>query len=281
MFEVHYTLLGVPFQKVQRTTIVEAFQSMLEENRFHMVATPNPEFMLVTLDNPYYRTVLASADLNIVDGFGLLWASTFWEETRSMHSRGAVILKALVLYLYQIFAKKRLQKYLPETVLGSDTFFALHPYFAEQGTRVFYFGGENGAAEETKQVMEKKYPSLRIVGTSEGYPYRSKEENDEILAKIIKARPEVLFVALQFPKQEMWMYEHREILEKAGVKIAMGIGGTYNFAIGRIKRAPILFQRMRLEWLWRLINEPSRYKRIFRAVVYFPYRVVQERLKTL
>lgn len=279
MLPIRYTLWDVPFHTPLRADVDTVFQQMLDEDQMHMIFTPNPEIMLVSEENPEYKKVLKTADWNLPDGNGLLWASVFLEKTKKIKNMYLIILIFLQTYSYLLFNKKALQGVIPETVTGSGTFFQVHALFAKLKTPVFYFGGENGVEKKILTIMTERYPGLRAVGSCGGYPFRSPEENEMILTSIEKAAPQVLFVALTFPKQETWIMQNRERLERAGVRIAMGIGGTYDFAVGRIKRAPQWMQSMHIEWLWRMIQEPARMGRILRAVFYFPWVVLRKRLQ--
>lgn len=278
MLPVRYTFWDVPFHTPRRSEVLQVFTHMLEEKKYHMVFTPNPEIMLVAEENSEYKKILQQAYWNMPDGYGLLWATTFLEESKNMGNKWNIIGCFLKTYGYLLWNRKALTYIIPETVTGSGTFSEVHTLFAERGTRVFYFGGSDDVVESIREVMTAKYPGVRAVGSCGGFPFHSTEENDEILKKIEKAAPEVLFVALNFPKQERWIFENKERLEAAGVKVAMGIGGALDFAVGKIKRAPEWMQKVHIEWLWRLLLQPVRAKRIMRAVLYFPWKVLEKRL---
>ena len=99
--------------------------------------------------------------------------------------------------------------------------------------------------------------------------------NKQLIRRINNAQPEILFVALGAPKQEIWIYEN--LKKMPSVKLAMGVGGSFDFISGRIKRAPLIFQRLGLEWLWRLILEPRRIKRIYNATAKFGWVVLKNK----
>lgn len=279
MLPIRYILWGVPFHTPRRSEVYDVFSKMLEEEGVHMVFTPNPEIMLTAEETPAYKKILSEAYWNLPDGHGLLWASTFVEESKNAKYTIQIYWIFLKTYSFLLLHKKYLTRIIPETVTGSDTFFEIHHLFKEKKTRVFYFGGEGGVEKQISEVMVKRYPGLLAVGSCGGYPFRSEEENDSILKQIEASRAEVVFVALNFPKQEMWIYQNQDRLSKAGVRIAMGIGGTFDFAVGKIKRAPRWMQHMHIEWLWRLIKQPQRANRIILAVFYFPWKVLQQRLR--
>lgn len=245
-----------------------------------LLMTPNPEIFLRSLDEPEYAQVLTQADILLPDGTGLYWATTFLSKAKEKGTLG-VFWSFLGTYGALIWAPASLRRILPMLQKGSDTFFALHDFWQRRGhsPRIFYFGGEGEVPERIASVMQKKYPSVTIVGATGGYPYRSPEEFDALLRTIAAAQPEVVFVAMPNPKQERWMVDAKERLEQAGVRLVCGFGGTFDFAVGKRHRAPLWMQNMGLEWVYRLLQEPQRWRRILRAVVIFPLRTLQRRLR--
>ena len=118
-------------------------------------------------------------------------------------------------------------------------------------------GGEGDVPEKAKEHLEKIYPNAKIVGYHEGF---FKEDSEEkVIEEINSLKPNVLFVAMGAPIQEKWIYENRDKLK---VDIAAGQGGTFDYEAGTIKRAPVWMQKCGIEWLWRLIKEPKRIKRM-------------------
>ena len=134
--------------------------------------------------------------------------------------------------------------------------------------KVFLFGSTLDVVEKISKT--KKY---NIVGVSSGYNI----EDREVVEKVNKSRASILLVGLGSPKQEIWINENLSKLEH--VKIAIGVGGAFDFLSGKVKRAPMWLRRIGLEWLWRLILEPKRIKRIFRAVIIFPLLIIKDKLK--
>lgn len=123
---------------------------------------------------------------------------------------------------------------------------------------IYLFGGKPDVAKEACENIEIEYPNIKIAGFSDGY-YKDKDEELKIIDKINEVKPDILFVALGAPKQEKWIYEYRKILN---TKVAMGVGGSVDVWAGKVKRAPEVFSKLGLEWLYRLIKEPSRIGRM-------------------
>ena len=127
------------------------------------------------------------------------------------------------------------------------------------GSKVFLLGGQNGVGKISQENLLAKFPRLKIVG----------QEEEPDLAKIKKAGTEILLVCFGSPKQEFWIDENASKIPS--LILAGGFGGTFDFWSGRVKRAPILMQKIGMEWFWRLVREPARFKRIFSAVIIFPF----------
>ena len=124
-------------------------------------------------------------------------------------------------------------------------------------------GGAGDVPEKAKEHLESLYPKAKIVGYHEGFFEKDSEE--KVIAEINSLKPNVLFVAMGAPRQEKWIYENKDKLK---VDIAAGQGGTFDYEAGTIKRAPVWMQKCGIEWLWRLIKEPKRIKRMSVLPIY-------------
>ncbi len=133
---------------------------------------------------------------------------------------------------------------------------------AERGLTVCFLGGKPGVAEAAKARMEAKYSGLRVVGCRDGYFEKRGEGSDLVIEFLASVRPAVLYVCLGAPAQEVWIYENRDALAAAGVRAALALGGSLDIYAGSAKRAPKLFISLGLEWLYRLLREPSRIARM-------------------
>jgi N-acetylglucosaminyldiphosphoundecaprenol N-acetyl-beta-D-mannosaminyltransferase len=191
------------------------------------VVTPNAHHVSLLRDSEAFRRVYDGAWLSLADGMPLVWASRI------------------------------LGSPVPEKVSGSDLFPALCKAIAGTQLRVFLLGGLPGSAEGAARVLESRYPGLRITG-SHCPPYGFEHdpvEGPRAIAAVREAAPHLLFVALGAPKQELWMHDNRERL---GVPVSIGVGGSFEFVAGMVRRAPKWMRRSGLEWLFRLGMEPRR-----------------------
>jgi N-acetylglucosaminyldiphosphoundecaprenol N-acetyl-beta-D-mannosaminyltransferase len=264
-------ILKVRFNKITLKQATEKAISWTKSRKQRYITTPNPEILLEAHKNNKFRKILNKSALNIPDGIGILWAAKYAKITKNSNSKIIKFLKWIASLLAIPFYPKYLKTVLIERVTGIDLVQKICDSSANTDIKIFLLGAEEGIAKKTKKILTKKHPNLQIVGTYAGNP--SLEDEKYIIEKINKANPEILFVAYGAPKQEMWI--SRNLKKLKSVKIAIGVGGTFNFISGKRKRAPRLMQNLGLEWLYRLIQQPSRVKRIFNAAIKFPIIILK------
>ncbi len=239
---VSVDILGVRVDNVTTAEALELMARFVAEGWPHQVVTVNPEFVMEAQRNPEFRVVLHEAHLALPDGAGLLWAS------------------------------RLLGRPLRERVTGSDTLPLLARMAAQRGYRLYFLGAAPGVAEKAADVLRAAHPGLQIVGTYAGSPAR--DEEDAIVARVVAARPDFLFVAYGAPRQDLWIHRN---LARLGVPVCMGVGGTFDFIAGVAVRAPLWMRRVGLEWLHRLWREPWRWRRML-ALPRFALAVVGQAL---
>ena len=132
-----------------------------------------------------------------------------------------------------------------------------------EGWTFYFLGGEKGIAQKAKENVLKDFPNCKIVGCHEGF--FEEDSEDDVINEINNLSPNVLFVAMGAPIQEKWIYKNKNRLN---VDIATGQGGTFDYEAGKIKRAPKIFQKLGIEWFWRLCKEPKRIVRMLVLPVY-------------
>lgn len=238
LMEQRVSILGVPVDAVTRSRSVARIGEMLASDGQYQVATPNPEMLVEASKNPALLQVLQRTALNLPDGTGLLWAA------------------------------RRAGTTLPERVTGVDVMTEL---CRTNVGPVFLLGAFPGIAEYAAAALLANTPQLKIVGMFAGSP--KPEHEDEIIGMINTSGARLLFVAYGAPKQELWI--DRNLSKLPGVRVAMGVGGAFDFLAGRRKRAPAWMQRGGVEWVWRLLQEPHRIGRILTATLVFPWLVLR------
>ncbi len=221
-------ILGVP---VVPYTMDEALTKLTQDtlkNKRNFVVTANAEIIMMAQDDKEYKTLLSeTADLILPDGAGTVWAGNYLGYT------------------------------IPERVAGYDLYLRLLEEAAKYNIPVYFFGGKPGIAEEAAEEGKHRWPGLNVAGCRNGY--FSAEEEPGIIEDINRSGAAMLFAALGAPKQEKWLAKYREQL---GPCLLMGIGGSFDVLAGKVQRAPKWMQDAKLEWLFRLMKQPSRFGRM-------------------
>ena len=220
-------IMGVPVDMVNYEAAMDRFRDFVEKDGVSLIVTPNSEIVVNAGKNEALMDAIKQAEMVIPDGVGLVYAS------------------------------KILGHPLQERVTGIDFLGRALGYLAETGKTAYLFGSKPGIADKAAARMEEAYPGLKIAGTHHGY--FTEEEEEEILREINEAAPDLLCVALGSPKQELFVLKYKDRLK---AKAAIGVGGSLDVWSGDLKRAPEFYRKHGLEWLYRFIQEPSRYKRM-------------------
>lgn len=234
-------ILGVPVDCVTMAQAVQWVETTLTSDQPRSVIAVNPEKVMKASQDPELLKRLQKAGLLIPDGIGVVFA-------------------VRLLGLGQI-----------ERVPGSELMPKLCEQAAKKGYKVFLFGGNQKVISRAAQVLPQRYSGLNIVGTQHGYV--KEEEMPSVITAINDTQADLLFVALGSPKQELWITRYLPALK---VKVCQGVGGTFDVIAGRVKRAPLVFRVLHLEWFYRLLSQPSRILRQT-ALPIFAFRVLRKR----
>ena len=218
-------ILGVQIDPVTLDQALERGQAFLGDPGFHYVVTPNPEFILTARKDPEFRRVLNEAGMSLPDGIGV------------------------------VYAAKILGTPLNGRVPGIEFAQGLMGRMAGTGKKLFLLGAKPGVAEKAADNLRKEYPGLEICGVHDGYF----QEDGPVMETIRASGADVVFVCLGAPKQELWMSAHGP---ETGARLMVGLGGCLDVFAGNVQRAPEVWQRAGLEWLYRLFKEPSRIGRM-------------------
>ena len=234
-------VLGVGFDNVTKAEAVDRALELIDAREGRYVVTPNPEIVMLAKENPALKEALAGADIVLPDGAGIV--------------KGAAILG----------------RPMKEKVPGIDFACGVMARLAERGGSVYLFGAKPGVAEAAAETLRTKFPGLVISGTSDGYF----SDDGPIIEKIKDAAPDFLLVCLGAPKQELWM---AKMSGKLLVGLMVGLGGSLDVFAGTVKRAPEAWQKLDLEWLYRLLKEPRRIGRMMKLPL-FVIEAAGERLR--
>src|SRR5690606_6071436 len=156
-----------------------------------------------------------------------------------------------------VWAANHVGQPVAERVAGYDLLHRLAERGGREGWKVFLLGSTSEIVQDAARRLEQLYPGLVVVGARDGF-FKA-EQDEEVIAEVVAARPDLLFVANSGARQDPWIGQYKLQLQ---VPLMMGVGGSFDIIAGKLKRAPIFVQKLRLEWLYRLIQEPSRYKRM-------------------
>lgn len=279
----HFNLLDVRIDNLSKKETLEKVKYFLSEKNFCRVATVNPEFILLAQKDGEFKKIINRCDLNIADGFGIKLA--FWKSGKNLKSR----------------------------ITGVDLMLEILKIASQNKDSIFLAANKNGLSnwKETRDAILKIYPDLEISGADldlqsvisakaaylSGLPdgkasRKGIQRNKQNLIKNIGSRfhgndigenknninniynYDILFCNFGAPFQEKFI----NLLKNGNMELAMGVGGSFDFITGKIKRAPLWVRNIGMEWLWRLILQPKRFKRIFNSVVVFMWKVIFKKI---
>lgn len=224
-------ILGVGFDNITMEQALARGQELLEQAGAHYVVTPNPEIVELCRENEAARTAVNAADLVLPDGIGVIY--------------GAKLLKT------------PLRERVPGVEFGEQ----MIAYCAKAGKKVYLLGAKPGVAETAGQKLGEKYPGLCVVGTHDGYF----SDDAAVAAEMRASGAELALVCLGAPKQELWMQRWGE---ETGVRLLLGLGGSLDVFAGVAQRAPAFYCDHGLEWLYRLMKNPSRFGRMMKLPLF-------------
>lgn len=231
-------VLGIAFDNLTREQAAQRGAQLLQEPKFHYVATPNPEFILAAQRDRAFQDIINRADLVLPDGIGV------------------------------VYCAKILGTPLRERVTGIEFAQDMLQALDAMGGRLFLLGAKPDIARRAGENIQKQYPNIIICGTQDGY-FTNEEE---VLLRVAAAQPTLLFVCLGAPKQEQWMARWGK---HTGARMAIGLGGCLDVFSGETQRAPEQWQKLGLEWAYRLLKEPKRAARMARLPLVLMQAAVQ------
>ena len=238
-------ILGVRVDDATYDELMDKVDAFVSSGKPHHVVTVNVEMLIAAHDDPELATVLEGGDLNVADSVGVMLAA------------------------------RLLGQPLRERVTGSDGIHRLAVHSALKGYRPYLLGAAPGVAELAAQSLRAANPGLKVAGAYAGSPRVSEEE--DIIHRVRAANPDLLLVAYGVPAEEKWIARNRLRL---GVPVMMGVGGAFDFAAGVTKRAPGWMRRLGLEWLYRLVGEPWRWRRQL-ALPRFSMLVMKQKVEAI
>ena len=231
MIQNRICVRGVFFDNVTLDEAAQLLRAAARENRSGVsVFTPNSEIVQLCIEDASLRDRINDGGLIVPDGIGVIKAARI------------------------------LGTPLKGKVAGVDLGRRVMAFAAEEGFPVALVGGKPGVAEDAAAAMQAEYPNLNVCLTADGYFKKEGEENEAVLSRIRESGARIVFICFGAPAQEKWIAANRDKLP--GVNLLLGLGGSLDVYSGRVKRAPAVFVRLGLEWLYRLLKEPKRIGRM-------------------
>nr|WP_091173974.1 WecB/TagA/CpsF family glycosyltransferase [Paenibacillus sp. 1_12] len=220
---------------------VEQVTRMIESRKPHQIITANPIMVMSAVESVSYLKLLQAADLVVPDGAGIVWAANYVGNP------------------------------VAERVTGFDLLHRLMQLGEPKGWKVYLLGASPEMIAAAADSLKRQYPALQLVGYRDGY-FRD-DEDAAVIANIREHDPDILLIGRSADKQEPWIAKYKQQLQ---VPVIMGVGGSFDVLSGKLKRAPGIFQKLRLEWFYRLLQEPWRYKRML-VLPKFAMKVIREK----
>jgi N-acetylglucosaminyldiphosphoundecaprenol N-acetyl-beta-D-mannosaminyltransferase len=238
-------ILGIHVDDVTYERSMQAIERYVQSGQPHQIVTVNTEYLVAAWRDPEFAQVLRCSSLNLPDSVGVLWAARW------------------------------LGHPLPERVTGSDGLYHIARLCARQGYRLYLLGAAPGVADRAAERLVESNPGLTVCGTYSGSP--APEQEDAISRRIREARADVLLVAFGGARQEKWISRN---LKQTCAAVGVGVGGAFDFCAGVQQRAPLWMQRAGLEWFYRLLRQPWRWKRML-ALPYLVWLVFRQKMGSL
>lgn len=242
MSDERIQILGVSFINTTLDGMVAKLHNHIIEGKKAFVVTANPEIVLHAKNDADYMKMINKANYVTADGIGVVKAAGL------------------------------LGKPLPERVTGFDMFMKLLNLANEEGLSIYLLGAQPEVLQKASEKINSQFSNVKIVGSHHGF---FDWKDPKIPNEIKTSKPDLVFVALGLPRQEKWIAEHIDQFEKG---VFMGIGGSFDVLSGMVKRAPEIWQKLNIEWLYRLVKQPSRWRRML-ALPIFAAKVIQQKVK--
>lgn len=267
-------IAGVLVDKITKEQVINELDKIVRTDRSVYLVTAYSEMIIFAQRDETYKRILNNAFLTLPDGFGILWAAKF-------HSLQPIAyylqpLSAFFQLIYSLiralFDKSYFRTVLPEVITGSRLIWDIAKLASEKNYSLALVGGTDSVAAQSANELKKVFPNLHINLTLSG----DLAFNEKTVKEIAVSNSDILLIAYSPPRQEIWLSEN---LQALNVKVAIGLGGTFDYISGHKKSAPITVHKLGLEWLWRLITQPYRIKRIWNAVPVFVWKIYKYKVK--
>ncbi len=282
-------ILGVKVNiGVTMDEVVSVIEEAIRNGGSQIVCTTNPEFILEAQEDEEFRNIINNSLVSTPDGNGVIFAVSYIDTIKNLHRNFLFPLNAFIRGFFVPF--KRVDK----SITGVDLMMKLCEVSEQKQYTIFLLGGrpqdrlgrmksvDYDLATKTAERLLKKYPKLKIIGSTSAF--NSYDEDDLTTLSFIQEKMkehdiksiDMLFVAYGHPKQEKWLYRN---INKIPSKIGIGVGGSFAYISDDVRTPPNVFKSMKMEWFYRLLIQPWRVRRIFKALVIFPVQIYIETIR--
>lgn len=241
MQDKHVYIFDIPFFSATKSELLDLVEARVENSDKTYIVTANAEIAMQAKDNKDYFNIIKKATYIVPDGIGVV--------------KGAKILN----------------QEIPERVPGIELMIDLLKIANTKKQSVYFYGAKPEVIEAMVDNIKKEYPNVNIVGYNHGY---DNDEDNSITEQIINLKPDYIFVAKGAPLQDKWI---EKVLNQVDKGLFMGVGGSFDVVAGVVKRAPEIWQKLNLEWFYRIAGDPKRWKRSM-TLPKFVVEVVKERI---
>lgn len=236
------SICNIEVSQLNMEDTVAYITAAVQQHKTMQIVTINPIMIMAALKDPQFMGIMQRAELVVPDGVGVVWAA------------------------------KRAGDPVAERVAGIDLLHELLRVGEVHRWRIFLLGASPEVNEIAAEKLRKRYLGIEIVGNHHGF--FDEEDDERIIALIREAKPHLLFVASQLDRQEPWIDAYKHQLN---VPVMMGVGGSFDVIAGKVKRAPAIFQKLKLEWFYRLLSEPTRFRRMLALPQFVIHIIFTER----
>jgi len=255
-------IASIEVDTLSRKKVITKIGKAIENHKILQVVTPYSEFVVEAEYNLEFRKALNSSEIRIPDGIGILWAGAYLAGKWNNLITSLVSIINRDINLYSVFTEK---------ISGSDLIYDVLDLAHKQKSRVYLLGGEGIVTERVKDYIQNTYSRIHITGT---YSKKISLNDTDLFQQVLDSQSDIVLIALSYPKQEIFASQLKQYFINNNHKgVILCIGGTFDFLAGTKKRAPKLLQRLGLEWLYRLIQQPKRIRRIYKATIEYIFLI--------
>lgn len=240
-------ILGIRIDNLTESECIDIIKQTLKKKQNTKIFTPNPSIALKARKDEKMQNIINSADILIADGIGIVQAS------------------------------KILKDPLPQRIAGIDIGEKILEIANDEHLSLFLLGGTKNTVTTAAKKLKERYTNINIAGTHHGFFDINCEYNQKLVNYINISRPDIIFVCMGYPKQEMWIFQNSNKIPS--LKLSIGLGGSLDVWSKKIKRAPLSFRKLNLEWLWRMIIQPKRFLN-FKDIPCFYYLILLQKIKS-